>query len=139
MSSLASSAFLASAAGTRHLQDKILSKLDCATDDLADTCLTSHVNKYSGHQPSGTAQSKQRAWDKVVVETEYSLLKSKYVEPYHRARLLAAAAPHSGEWLHALSIASCGPHLDDDDAVCVDVLDSVSAAHFVRLTPAHVA
>ena len=114
VSSLASSAFLASAAGTRHLQDKILSKLDCATDDLADTCLTSHVNKYSGHQPSGTAQSKQRAWDKVVVDTEYSLLMSKYVEPYHRARLLAAAAPHSGDWLHALPIASCGLHLDDD-------------------------
>ncbi len=40
VSSLASSAFLASAAGTRHLQDQILRKLDCAPDDIADTCLT---------------------------------------------------------------------------------------------------
>ena len=31
-----------------------------------------------------------------------------------KARLLAAAAPHSGDWLHALPIASCGLRLEDD-------------------------
>ena len=31
-----------------------------------------------------------------------------------RARLLAASAPHSGDWLHALPISSCSLRLDDD-------------------------
>jgi len=34
--------------------------------------------------------------------------------PYHRARLLAAAAPHSGDWLHTLPITACGLHLNDN-------------------------
>ena len=33
---------------------------------------------------------------------------------YHTARLLAAAAPHSGDWLHTLPISACGLHLEDN-------------------------
>ena len=33
---------------------------------------------------------------------------------YHRARLLAAAAAHSGDWLHALPITACGLRLNDE-------------------------
>jgi len=43
------------------------------------------------------------------------ILLSRYSEHnYHRARLLAAAAPHSGEWLHTLPISACGLHLEDN-------------------------
>jgi hypothetical protein len=35
-------------------------------------------------------------------------------EPYHHARLLAAAAIHSGDWLHALPISACGLRLNDE-------------------------
>jgi len=42
------------------------------------------------------------------------------VEPSEQARFLAAMAPHSGDWLLALPIASCGLQLDDE-AVCVAV------------------
>jgi len=31
-----------------------------------------------------------------------------------RARFLAAASPHSDDWLHALPIAACGLRLDDE-------------------------
>ena len=31
-----------------------------------------------------------------------------------QARLLAVSAPHSGDWLHALPISSCGMRLDDE-------------------------
>ena len=31
-----------------------------------------------------------------------------------RARLLAVSAPRSGDWLHALPIASCGLFLEDE-------------------------
>ena len=48
------------------------------------------------------------------METEYTKLLNNYTDPHHRARLLAAAAPHSGDWLHAMPIASCGLLLDDD-------------------------
>jgi len=33
---------------------------------------------------------------------------------HHRARLLAVTAPHSGDWLQALPISSCGLRLDDE-------------------------
>jgi len=56
---------------------------------------------------------RQRIWDKVVVDSEYDQLLSKYTDPYHRARLLAVAAPHSGDWLHTLPISACGLHLED--------------------------
>jgi len=36
------------------------------------------------------------------------------VEPSKQARFLAATAPHSGDWLLSLPIASCGQQLDDD-------------------------
>jgi len=51
--------------------------------------------------------------DKSVVESEYNQLLSRYTDPYRRARLLAAPAPHSGDWLHTLPISACGLHLED--------------------------
>ena len=33
---------------------------------------------------------------------------------HQQARLLAASTPHSGDWLHALPISSCGLRLDDE-------------------------
>jgi len=35
-------------------------------------------------------------------------------EPYHRARLLASSAAHSGDWLSAKPISACGLRLTDD-------------------------
>jgi hypothetical protein len=114
VSSLATSAFLASAAGTRELQDRLLRQTADSTDEEVDLCLTSRFNKLQSPSPSGSAAHKQRAWDKLVVDMEYHNLLSSYTDPNHRARLLASAAPHSGDWLHALPIAACGLHLDDE-------------------------
>ena len=112
VSSLASSAFLASAAGTRQLQDLILHRVNTANDDIYDSCLTNRIS--SGTQsPDDSDIHKQRMWDKAVVDAEYTQLISKYKEPSHRARLLAAAAPHSGDWLHTVPISACGLHLED--------------------------
>ena len=113
VSSLASSAFLASAAGTRRLQDQILHRVSLGKDDIFDHCLQTRVN--NGTQPPDDSMThKQKIWDKVVVDGEYNHLLSRYSEPYHKARLLAAAAPHSGDWLHTLPISACGLHLDDN-------------------------
>ena len=86
---------------------------------MFDHCLQTRVN--NGTQPpDDSVTHKQKIWDKIVVDVEYSHLLSRYSKPYHRARLLAVAAPHSGDWLHTLPISACRLHLDDN-AICVAV------------------
>jgi len=112
VSSLASSAFLASAAGTRLLQDQILTRRTEATGDAAfDKCLASRQHQ---EMPEGHAAGSQRAWDKLAISDEFDSLMSSLTEPSHKARLLAASSPHSGDWLLALPVAACGLHLDND-------------------------
>ena len=114
VSSLAPSAFLASAASTRDLQDHILRRTEQSIDDDFDRCLASQLSKFPKLPPSASTAGKQQAWDKAVTEAEFSVLVNCYTDTIHKARLLAAAAPHSGDWLHTLPIASCGLHLNDD-------------------------
>ena len=114
VSSLAPSAFLASAAGTRDLQDLILRRTERTTDAIFDSCLASQLSKFPMLPPSGSDAGKQHAWDKAVIEAEFGILVNCYTDTNHKARLLAAAAPHSGDWLHTMPIASCGLHMDND-------------------------
>ena len=58
--------------------------------------------------------TKQRSWNQTTVEKTQSSLKSSQTTQYHRACLHATSAPHSGDWLHALSISSYGLRLDDE-------------------------
>ena len=44
------------------------------------------------------------------------LVESSYSDPRQRARFLAAASPHSGDWLLALPITACGLRLSDEAA-----------------------
>jgi len=113
VSSLASSAFLASAAGTRQLQDRILHRAHHVSDETYDRCLEARVST-GIDLPDDSDIHRQSRLDKSVVESEYKQLLSRYTDPYHRARLLAAAAPHSGDWLHTLPISACGLHLEDN-------------------------
>jgi hypothetical protein len=48
-----SSAFLASAAGTRDLQDLILRRTEKTTDDVFDRCLVSQLSKFPMLPPFG--------------------------------------------------------------------------------------
>jgi len=43
-----------------------------------------------------------------------ALVEASFVEPSEQAKFLATMAPHSGDWLLALLIASCGFQLDDE-------------------------
>jgi len=63
--------------------------------------------------PDDSVTHKQKIWDKTV-DVEYNHLLSRYSEPYHRARLLAAAAPHSVDWHRTLPISACGLHLHNN-------------------------
>ena len=54
--------------------------------------------------------------------TEKALVESSFNSSHSRAWFLAACAEHSGDWLFALPLASCGLHLDDEAvrvAVCL--------------------
>ena len=57
---------------------------------------------------------KQRAWDMASVRAGKDILWMNAEDSYTRARLLATSAPHSGDWLLAIPISSCGLRLDDE-------------------------
>jgi len=104
--------FWASAAGTRQLQDQLLGRRTGAdSDEDFDQCLAGRLHP---DMPEGKAAGRQKEWDRLLVQEEYSQLLASYTEPRHRARLLAASSDHSGDWLHVLPIAACSLHLDDE-------------------------
>jgi len=68
-----------------------------------------------GALPTGNASHKQAAWDRPGIEAIKDELMTTRADPRQKAVLLAAMAPHSGDWLSALPIASCGLRMDDVD------------------------
>jgi hypothetical protein len=113
VSMLASSAFLASAAGTQTLQNLILQKCHILADDI-ESSLTHWTQLSCSQAPTNLQESSQRTLDGTVTEQSFQAILSSTIDPMDRARLLAAAAPHSGDWLHALPITACGLRLSNE-------------------------
>ena len=111
--SLASSAFLASAAATANLQAHILQSSPIGTADCTFDKASAEWSSMTGM--SLPADSRQKSFDEGVVKGQYGALLSGQPDAYHKARLRAAASARSGDWLHALPITSCGLRLSDDD------------------------
>jgi len=57
---------------------------------------------------------KQPFWDRPGILADQALVRSSLTTPSQSALFLAASSPHSGDWLFALPIASCGLRLDDE-------------------------
>ena len=77
---------------------------------------------------------KQSFWDQPGFQSARAQVESHYSEPQQTARFLAAATPHSGDWLLALPISSCGLKLSDDAvrvAVALRLGCSVCVAHIL--------
>ena len=114
--SIAPSAFLSSSTSTQQLQTLLLDKCAWQLSDqhfnnvLDDWC----QRHYPVQPPTGTNASKQRSWDMPSVDATFNSLFAAQPDDYHRARLTAVKAPHSGDWLNALPITSCGLRLEDD-------------------------
>ena len=113
VSSLALPAFLASAASTFLLQEEILGGPQPLPDDLVE-CLTSRWVASHGPAPSGQSASKQSSWDRPGILVDSAAVEESCTSPFQRASLLAARAPHSGDWLLALPITACGLRLEDE-------------------------
>jgi len=113
VSSLATPAFLASAASTLCLQERILEGSVCPMDTFLETLLS--VWSTANGTPPDPLPGKQSFWDKPGNQCDRALIKASLVEHSQRARFKAMAAPHSGDWLLALPIASCGLRLSDEE------------------------
>ena len=111
---LAPSAYLAAEYTTRDLQSLILGVSSLANRQYEDLELKAWTDLTSSAIPSGNASFKQHEWDKLVVEAEFNRLCLSMTDNISKARLNAASAPHSGDWLHAIPISSCGLRLDDE-------------------------
>ena len=109
VTSLAPSAFLASATGTETLQQQLLHRSTQAgsTDTTVTSVRDVHVwsSLYNDPSPPGAAACKS-AWDKVVVASEREALVNSLSDNVDKARLLAVTAPLSGDWLYALPLPS---------------------------------
>ena len=112
VTSLATPAFLASAAGSLSLQDQILEVCTCQTDSH----FTSYLTQWSASfgPPPDPMPSKQSFWDQPGILEDRSTIQASLVDQSQMACYLASVAPHSGDWLLALPIANCGLRLDDE-------------------------
>lgn len=113
VSTLAPSAFLASAAGTHTLQELILRNCHVAREDIS-TSLASWVSLSRSQAPPDLQNCSQRSLDSAITTTAHQSVLDAQANSVNRARILATAAAHSGDWLHALPISACGLRLSDE-------------------------
>ena len=122
--SIAPSAFLSSSKSIQQLQTLFLNKRACQMSDqhfnnVLDNWCQRH---YPVQPPSGTNASKQRSWDMPSVDAIFNSLFAVQPDDYHKARLTVVKAPHSGDWLNALPITSCGLRLEEEAIRVADCL-----------------
>jgi len=65
---------------------------------------------------SGILSTKQPFWDRPGVLEDKAQVEASLTSTHLRASFLAASTQHSGDWLFAIPIASCGLRLDDEAA-----------------------
>ena len=63
-----------------------------------------------------TLPARQLFWDRPCIRADRLLVESSLSSAFQRASFLAASSKHSGDWLYALPVTSCGMRLDDEAA-----------------------
>ena len=119
---LALSAFLASAASTRELQESILPhNIRLLEDKSVTENETGWLAMSEASKPVAELQHIQKAWDGLIVSNLVTKVLSRASSEVDKARLLAASTPHSGDWLLAPPISAVGLTLSDE-AIRVSVV-----------------
>ena len=113
-------AYLASAASTVSLQKTTLEVATCPEDEVFTAYMSKWLSISGAVQRSDLLPAKQSFWDAPGIAQARQLVQESKSDAYQRAQFLAASAPHSGDWLLELPIASRGLRLDDE-AICVAV------------------
>lgn len=114
VASLAPSAFLASAASTLDLQKLILAGSSTAPDAAVESVGALWSSTHNLPCPPPSTASLQQSWDRPQIDTDLAAVQSSAIDDHNRARVLAVASPHAGDWLYALPITNCGLRLDDE-------------------------
>src|SRR6218665_2527493 len=116
VSSLASSAYLASAACTLELQSAILTKCTTVPDAYFEPKFEKVLAARHDTPPAviDPLPVKQGEWDRPSVDNDKMSILASMSNPVDRARMTAACFPHSGDWLTALAIASGGLCIDNE-------------------------
>jgi len=107
---LAIPAYLASVASTLTLQDQILALCPSANDVSFEDYLSRWSSAFGA--PAVPWPSKLSVWDRPGLQV--AQVEASFADATQKARYLASVAPHSGDWLLALPITSCGLRLDDE-------------------------
>ena len=90
------------------------------------------------HEPLASSDplpDRQSFWDKLGILSSRTAVETSISDPYQMASFLAAVSPHSGDWLLALPVTSCGLRLVDEAvgvAVALRLGCSVCVAHTCR-------
>ena len=64
--------------------------------------------------PNAGSSLRQRSWDEPGIQNDKTTLWNSASDDFQKARLAAVSASHSGDWLHARPISSCGLRLEDE-------------------------
>ena len=114
---LALPAFLSSVNGASELTLRLLpSRLHTVSGNRDSVCVAACLEwqtRCDAAVPDPARAGVQKAWDAPVVSRKREELLSAAQNQAGRARLIAAAAPHSGDFLHAVPCSSIGTRLDD--------------------------
>jgi len=120
VSSLALSAYLASAASSASLQNTIFDSVRPPEDEVLGVYLSEWQSipgavlpwtLLQPSSPSGIIPASLRPDSKCREESKSDASQNS------KAQFLSASAPHNGDWLLALHVASCGLKLDDEHFV----------------------
>ena len=69
---------------------------------------------YNMNTPGSPGVTKHSVWDRPGIMADQDVIMSALTDNFNRARLLAASAPHSGDWLHTLPLSTCELRLDNE-------------------------
>jgi hypothetical protein len=110
VAALAFPAFIASAASTLERQNSILLR----STNHPDSVLETYLAKWSSLETDQPLNTKQSFWDRPGIIQARSNVETSLMDAHQKASFLAASSPHTGDWLLALPITSCGLRLDNE-------------------------